>query len=495
MNEEQIATVMNSVDDLKAKGVTAIKVELEAQMFRSAANRIRTADCTECNEGQRQCEDCDGTGIWTSEWDGDETCGDCDGIGHSTCHYCGGHWQATDPSAEPRPDFTTASVCFKWLMDKIAEKTGTARLSPSHSGYMQANPFDWMRFAYFYNDGSVDSELTFTVPIDDPSSVRHLPAVLEAFRELGETIRCGFDVQGAGMHMAVLFSEDASYPSEMDDYPRQYDGSNRIPEARLRNFKKSMTQLLPALYFLASTDESSRALRYRMPRVSVDARNDSYGDRGPKYSAITYRLGAFEFRVFDTCYQNPNAVLDNLVVIANCMKFLTPAYKSPGIDRIVKQLAFGTDYNDKLERFYTTVDHIDVLEAGLKVLKPNYYSLEEVKAQRKFCHTKESVANLLEEKKRQIEVEYQEYEERFNWDSSHQELRYRASVMQDVIREMPVAELRTLTMEKLSAQVDSKVAEYMARHKGTMRAREHYINSRLEDYQRQSVGQHTLSFA
>jgi hypothetical protein len=59
MDEERIAGVLSAVDKMKKKGVTALKVELEAQMNRG---RSDNGTCDQCYHGRVDCDYCsDGT--------------------------------------------------------------------------------------------------------------------------------------------------------------------------------------------------------------------------------------------------------------------------------------------------------------------------------------------------------------------------------------------------------------------------------------------------
>lgn len=475
MDATKHKAIVKAVRNLKAKGVTAIKLELEAHM-----GRRRDYD--------EQCATCEGDG-WDPE-NRDEECSTCNGSG--------------DYQASPDTvgfNFAREADCMRWLLTRIAEKTGSVRTGyandetsededeASESYY---NPFPWMKFARFYNDGSVDSELTFTISIDDEANVLYLPKVVEAFKELGQAVGQEFTVTGAGMHTALLFSEDCSYPT--DDADEEGYGS-RLPEQNLTNFRRSMLQLLPALFFLASTNENSRGLRYRLPNVSVN-HNYEYRTNGnePKYNAITYRYGAFEFRIFDTCYDTPDVVLDNIVVIANCMKYLSPQYLSPGIDTAYSEIRFGTDYNNKLDRFYGTVSHLDVLKAGLTKIKPSYYSLTELKKQRNFKRTKATLKSLRTRHEKQARIEYEEYAERFDWQMKYREKQLKAELIRNTLDTIQGEELRTLTEETLEARVADQLKTYVRRFKNDKQEATNYISSRLNTFDRSNRGEYTLAF-
>lgn len=533
MSEEKIAAVLSSVDELKGKGVTGIKIELEAQMFRNRSTP-QGGDgediCDDCDDdGEVRCDTCDGEGETTcSRCDGrgrvdvprssistatpvttslmsdlglleteTATCDRCDGLGDIPCNNCDSHGYVDCPNevhSEERTstDWRLERSCFNWLMDKIAEKTESQRRGPTTSNG-QPNPFPWMRYARFYNDGSVDSELTATIKLDNPENVLFLPKLIEAFKELGDAIGQGFEVSGAGMHTALIFSSDCSYPTDSADHPGQ---ATRLPETHLRNFKRSVTQLLPALYFLGASDGVSRGLRYRLPFVSVDFRADAYSlPRGPKYSAVTYRQGAIEFRIFDTCYEKPDVSLDNVVVIANCMRYMQGQYRSPGIDKIVKQISFGNETNSRLDRFYETEQMLDVLDIGIEAIKPPYLTVDEVKQQRQFSRTKHDLANLEQEHQKHAETEYEEYEERFEWEATVREMSIKAQLASSFIATCSASKIKSLSQEDIDKIIEPRLKAEMQAYRNRKAEKENYINSRLESWKHARNGQHKLVFA
>jgi hypothetical protein len=399
--------ILAAITAMKKKGVTAIKIELEAQMNRSYHSRFDDSDS-----------------------------------------------------------------CMEFIMEHVAEATGEEYEAAVDDG-VEVNPLPWITYAQFYNDGSVDSELTFTVPLKNPLNIFKIPKVLEAFRALGRE-NSEFRVTGAGMHMAVLFSKDCSYPR----------GGCPVNETQWHNFQRSMTQLLPALFFLASDNGDSRALRYRQPTVSTD-----------KYSAIAFRYDVFEYRVFDTCYDNPLAVLDNIVVIANSLKYLSTTYKNPGIDKLCKSLMFGVDNNNRLDRFYTTINHIDVLEAGLELLKPSYFSLSAIKRQRKFSVDKVKLQDSSKEAEAQAKLQYEEYSERFEWGLKQAELRYRADLMARAIQRMTLPKLRGMSFESLMDAVEADVQRQLEQEKNNKHPEDRFIRDYVNQTLSAPQGNYELRFA
>lgn len=213
-------------------------------------------------------------------------------------------------------------------------------------------------FCKFYNDGSVDSECTVTVPIDHPE---YILDYIDAFKKLVNRIGNDCNTEGAGMHICILNSRRGNYPT-----------GNNLKAEYHQNFYKAVYPLLPALYFLGSCDYISRSLEYRLPKISTS-----------KYSAIHCGLDCYEFRVFETCYNYPERFYDYLIVVANCLQFYSKDRVVPAFKGKIGDLGFPSD-GEGVGRFYFSYDHIKALELGLNILKPSYKSIETLKKERAF---------------------------------------------------------------------------------------------------------------
>lgn len=286
-------------------------------------------------------------------------------------------------------------------------------------------PTDYISYIRLYNDGSVDTEITMTIPLytrdGRPSNegVERLPELLTAFKDTFQPLQNVFNVSNAGLHIAALFSSDFSYPSEADNYMRRtHPHSRRLHSRKLKNFKLAMTELLPALYFLGAPDSKTRQLQFRRPNISVDILRDRETSMGyydnPKYSAISYRDGALEYRLFDTCYETPERIHDYVMVIANTMKFLSMKAVPTGISELFDsnggRLEFGNNNGDELERFYgASTRHIDALNKGLYLIKPACYSYRDLKEQRGFKLTKRKLGQAEKDIERRATKRYASY--------------------------------------------------------------------------------------
>lgn len=395
---------LEAIEKLKAKGVTAIKVELEANM---------------------------------SRYENEET-------------------------------------CLKFILKQLDEDYDTSEdgYDELHNdSYHVFDPLPWMKFAMFYNDGSVDSEMTFTVKLDDPNNVFKIVDVINAFKDCGNDMGDGLDTGGAGMHMALVFDEQCRYPA-----------SRTITETALINFRRAMKIHLPALYMLGTTNEETRNLDFRRPNISIpfgDPDMGTYFDTGYKYSAIHFTGNAMEFRVFDTCYHEPELVYDYIQVMTNSIKYLSDTYIGP--KPTVSQYRFGRMYVNNISSLYVEEVHLDLLNAGLKALKPSYYTITQIKEQRNFKINKTSIKSKRKNIVKRAKVMYQEYADRYSFSLKCEEEQFKGSFMQDIVNGMPIAELRTMTDERLYELVKVKVEEEMQRRRERMQNEERYINNFVAD--------------
>lgn len=331
------------------------------------------------------------------------------------------------------PNFEEVGDCHSWFMARfselgLAEETNDF-LEFSHGGnefISYWHPIGALKYAEFYDDGSVDSEITLTISIKDPKNVLLLPKIIRIFSEFMEAVKeDGGDVstEGAGMHIALLNSKNYVYPSNTSIDNRR----------RFHNFQRSMSMLLPALYFLGANSDKTRGLEYRYPRIEIYNGESSWDiRRAHKWSAICYSQGALEFRIFETCYESPNTILENIIVIKNCMKYWRRGYKPSGLETIANEVRFGIEYGKELSRFYRTVEHVDLLNAGISKLRPNSVKVRELKRKRNFSLTKRGLQAKVNEFKRDLLKQYEEYEERFAWDLNVRKMHFESQELKDL---------------------------------------------------------------
>lgn len=364
---------------------TAIKIELEAQLNRGDGDSEYCYDCSGdggwscdyCSDGWQDCpNECYENELELRVYDNQDSDGttecDCDD-GRVRCENCDDGWNSCDScggSGREDNDWDD-DACYDFMLNHVSEDAKNALI-----------------YSRFYYDGSVDSEYTFTLPVD---KAHYAVEFIEAFKKLAGEIGNGMETSGAGMHIAVLNSPYGNYPR-----------GNDMDDQKWRNFKQSMTPLLPALYFLGTSDSKSRGLHYRVPRIARDS----------KYSAVYGVEGhCMEFRVFETCYDNPTAVFDYLIVISKCLRF----YRSTPIDTSMKIGTLGFKDGNGLQRFYYTTKHLKALDKGLKILKPDYKTIDTLKKERGFTITPKVLQEQRKEQRQQQLEEYGKYRERLAW--------------------------------------------------------------------------------
>jgi hypothetical protein len=389
-------SLAKSIGLIRDAGFSHLKVELEGQLYREDA----AITCEACQDGYMNCPGCGGEGVVNAtivKPDGAiystgeaQDCDSCRGDGGLTCTSCHGSGDVGTWGDNQR--------CHQFILDyvlKHAYGSSYAEMReknpvPDNLHYdIHATTFYGMpdlTFGMFYHDGSVDSEYTFTIPVEKADV---LPVYLKAFDALGD-LCSGVQTSGAGMHISVLPRENNG----------RYPGDYRMPERRVQNFTREVSKLLPALFFVGTAGHQTRPLNYRAPRIS----NSS------KYSAIyTHARTCFEYRVFETCYDRPEAIFDFISVIANTLKF----YVDP--DLKVKELGkdFGFMTSRNIADHYSTPEQLRILNATVKWLKPEDKSYKQLKDERGMRHTIKSL-NLKERVRlAQLRREYKDYERRW----------------------------------------------------------------------------------
>jgi hypothetical protein len=366
-----------AIGDLEKAGFTHIKMELEGQTGRRVHRTEWT--CTDCHgKGISVCSACNGTGAVSNTSASKETyveCKTCHGASRGPCMGCGGSGSLGN--------FGQDEVCGRFMLDYVARKLYGKTLvqMEKESKKLDYKAIPLFNYASFYFDGSVDSEFTFTIPLKES---KRLPVVVEAFKAMAQMMKTRIDVDGAGLHTAVLHKDCNGV------YPRNAS----MPSPNINNFSSEMQKLMPALFFLGTSGPVTRGLRFRLPRVSRD-----------KYSAIHIVPGGFEFRVFDTCYKNPEAVFDIVQVIANAIQF----YADP--NKKVKPLGmeFEFDESRNIASYFNNIHDLRALNATVKYLKPMNKTFKQLRLER---HVTQTIKVLESENKkvvRKLKDDYKRY--------------------------------------------------------------------------------------
>lgn len=349
-----------AIEQIKKAGFSHIKVELEGDIGRDGEQ-----ECSDCyGEGREDCDNCSGegyveTGQYTriSDEPVREECDDCYGDGRIDCSECGGSGEMGN--------FMEEDTCEEYM-----------------KSHVPSDVLDRLTYGRFYEDGSVDSEFTFTVPIE---AIEDVPVWMKAFIALSDECGGRLDVRGAGLHVGLIpTASNGVYPSRA-----------RLDSDGIANFKSEMTKLLPALFFVASAGHQSRDLGYRHASIGED-----------KYHAIsTHDDTSLEYRVFETCYDKPEAFYDYVKVIANSLKF----YADPTLKVKTLGKQFGFNDGDNVARFYNTPEQLRILNATIKHLKPRDKTYKKLKEERGVRFTISSLTQREKARMSEIRNDYREY--------------------------------------------------------------------------------------
>lgn len=353
-------------------GFSHIKLELEAQLDRNDYGDHE--NCDDCEDGRVECSECNGSGaIYDGETNsGHELwseCSECYGDGDESCNYCSGSGRV---ATEGQDD----DWCESFILNAVSTEARNA-----------------LTYGKFYNDGSVDSEYTFTLPVEKSE---YLVEYIDAFKALADEIGNGLDTEGAGMHISVIPTESNGY------YPSRVS----LDAAKIAHFKREVTKLLPALYFVATATKVSRDLSYRMPFISEDKHN-----RGGYPAICTHSDTSLEYRIFDTCYDKPEAIFEFMEVIANTLGYYADTTKT--VPKLEKKFVFET-YGQELQRFYKTPENLRVLNSTIKYVKPAQKSFKALKEERGFKHTIGSLNVAGKRTIKRLQAEYEQLKEQTN---------------------------------------------------------------------------------
>lgn len=335
--------LQSSIDLIKKAGFSHIKLELEAQLGRSGKSYTDQQPCTTC-EGACVVDVIDGYGRKT----GKAECSECEGEGATGDRrlYNFGH----------------EDDCQAFIRKQLKPETLRA-----------------INFMRFYRDGSVDSELTFTAPMSKPEV---LVEVIEAWNTMVKAMGVKQDVKGAGMHVCVL-------PGSV------YPVKKKLDERKLMNFKSEVTKLLPALFLASTSGNFTRGLNFRQPQIGT-----------VKYSAIhTVHDTCLEYRVFETCYERPEAIYEYIGVIARTLEYY--------IDPNKKVVPLGREFpiydKHSLKSFMQLPEQVAILKQQIKYMLPEGMTAKEFFEKRDIDLT---VTKLREAEKLKLKRVEQAYAER-----------------------------------------------------------------------------------
>lgn len=280
-------------------------------------------------------------------------------------------------------DFYDEGYCKRYIISTLCEETQSV-----------------LNFSRFYNDGSVDSEFTFTLPIEH---AWRTVEIIEAFNKLASANGNGMRTDRAGMHLSLLTS--GTYPT-----------SRTLNATKLANFTTQVTKLLPALYAASSHDGLTRPMGYRRPEISPE--KDSV------YPAICTHDGTcLEYRLFDTCYDQPEAILEKIQVIAATMVYFD-THKKVSLES--KQFTLNRVCGDRESKqpFSKTLrdaDNMAALRETIKFIKPRGTSVKSFLAARGLDFSAKEIARFSRAIDLRLSVSYRAHVDSY-MSRVHQEL-------------------------------------------------------------------------
>lgn len=290
-------TLNEAIKQIKRRDFNFIKVELEA------VTRIDNNDeyCSHCDEGIVTCEDCEGEGeVRCDQCDGAGErqlkrrktgepfgkvveCPTCDAEGRVQCSVCDGNYNVTCPECHGN-----------WEGEDVYE-----RINDQLESEIKQQFGDILVYSNVYEDSTVDLEWTFTIMIE---YAKHLPKIIDIFKGIitdnkGE-LPCDHDftTSNAGMHISIMSDSD---PHE-----------SKLGVLDWGSFSSHVNEVMLALLVEAASNDLTRQFYYR----------ELFAERDQKYYAICGKEGNFlEYRIFDTCYDRPEYILEDVKTIARTL--------------------------------------------------------------------------------------------------------------------------------------------------------------------------------
>lgn len=329
---------------IKSFGFNYIKVEFEAELYRSDLNAIEI--------GGGKCNACNGEGYLAIE-DKSHICSVCMGSGKAMGRF------------DPDDDRDLRNYFENHLLPKKLK--------------------DKLTFSQMYHDGSVDTEYTFTMKIED---AHHLVDMVHHWNEMVEEIGAECEVYGAGMHISVMNGDS-------------YLDNSTLNRTKLRNFASEVQKLLPAMFILASAEEQSRPFGFRYPRISNDE----------KYSAIfTHESRCIEYRLFETCYDRPEAMIEFVGMIAKTLEYYNDTEKKVPVLGQTYEFYSG---NTSVKRFTDSLEQVQIIKKQISLIKPEGFTIKELLDARKIqLSVMDRRLNLNKERK-MIEKRYERWLEAY----------------------------------------------------------------------------------
>lgn len=343
-----------AIKRIRSAGFDFIKVELEAEVDFDSDYASVSETCDSCGgSGTHECGYCDGDGTIPSETDGEtQECFHCDGSGTRSCYDCDGNGVINGETS------TNARV------HELGKRVKALFLAHLEALFPGKN--DHLTYYKAYVDGSVNTEITLTLPTKYATA---LPKLMEIFSDVCNEAG-GYETENAGMHITILERGN-------------YENLDKLPTEKIKNFTVAMDTFVPYLYALATDGGTwTRSLYYRQARCS------DY----EKYSAIyTHGNRCIEYRLFDTCYSNPERIMTFLGVIARTLSFYRDTLPTSVQTAIATtpEVSISDDEDFSLASAYSYVSG-QTLAKGLKNLLP--------RSVYKVCHKNLKVATTYRQK-------------------------------------------------------------------------------------------------
>ncbi|HEY1645030.1 MAG TPA: hypothetical protein VGF75_01440, partial [Candidatus Saccharimonadales bacterium] len=130
--------------------------------------------------------------------------------------------------------------------------------------------------------------------------------------------------------------------------------------------------------------------------------------------------------------------------------------------------------------------------AGLLRLKPEYLTIKECKAQRKFKTNKGEIKRAISKITEQAKIDYLEYEERHEWWLEVKRKSYERDLLDQKMRHLE-GHLRETNIEDVKKDIEKEVKQHIDADKASKQKLESFIQDKVNNMNRNNQGRYTLA--
>jgi len=215
-------------------------------------------------------------------------------------------------------------------------------------------------YEHVYVDGSVDTEYTFTLPIEDADLIEDIARVFydicahrlylsnysRTISKLNKETsnRLFYDlITNSGVHLTLM---------EESDY-NGYENRHTLDQAGLERVERFVRNAYMLLYYISTPFDFTRQIMYRNAFVGntiYDQHNFSPSNDEKQSMIYTHNRSMFEFRIFDPVFQREEYVRNYILIMSKIMDIYKNNVKEEDI--VIPELD-QSNYRRKVNDFFS----------------------------------------------------------------------------------------------------------------------------------------------